>query len=87
MNNKTRDYLIELSETVKFENLWYKITKDEQKYLVGVIYRHPTGNLADFNEKLNNTLSKITSVRNINDCLILTSIRYNSIQIHNQKII
>ena len=70
MNNKTHDYLIESSETVKVENLWYEITKDKQKYLVGVIYRHPEGNLTEFDEKLDNTLSKITSDRNINDCII-----------------
>ena len=66
VNNKTRKYLIESSETVKVENLWYEITKDKQKYLVGVIYRHLTGNLTEFNERLDNTLSKITSDRNIN---------------------
>ena len=41
VSNKTCDYLIESSETVKVENLWYEIKKDKQKYLVGVIYRHP----------------------------------------------
>ena len=51
VNNKTRDYLIESSETVKVENLWYEITKDKQKYLVGVIYRHPKGDLTEFNKK------------------------------------
>ena len=46
VNNKTRDYLIESSETVNVENLWYEIRKDKQKYLVGVIYTHPKSNLA-----------------------------------------
>ena len=80
VNNKTRDYLIESSETVKVENLWYEITKDKQKYLVGVIYRHPKGNLTEFNEKLDNTLSKITSDRNINDCIITGDLNIDLIQ-------
>ena len=80
MNNKTRDYLIESSETVKVENLWYEITKDRQKYLVGVIYRLPKGNLTEFNEKLNNTLSKITSERNINDFIITGYLNIDLIQ-------
>ena len=45
VNNKTHNYLTESSETVKVENLLYEITKDKQKYLVGVIYSHPKGNL------------------------------------------
>ena len=80
VNNKTRDYLIESSETVKVENLWHEITKDKQKYLVGVIYRHPKGNLTEFNEKLDNTLSKITSDRNINDCIITGDLNIDLIQ-------
>ena len=80
VNNKTRDYLIESSETVKVENLWYEITKDKQKYSVGVIYRHPKGNLTEFNEKLDNTLSKITSDRNINDCIITGDLNIDLIQ-------
>ena len=80
VNNKTRDYLIESSETVKVENLWYEITKDKQKYLVGMIYRHPKGNLTEFNEKLDNTLSKITSDRNINDCIITANLNIDLIQ-------
>ena len=80
MNNKTRDYLTESSETVKVENLWYEITKDKQKYSVGMIYRHPEGNLTEFNEKLDNTLSKITSDRNINDCIITGDLNIDLIQ-------
>ena len=80
MNNKTRDYLIESSETVKVGNLWYEITKDKQKYLVGVIYGHPKGNLTEFNEKLDNTLSKISSDRNINDCIITGDLNIDLIQ-------
>ena len=80
MNNKTHDYLIESSETVKVENLWYEITKDKQKYLVRVIFRHPKGNLTEFNEKLDNTLSKIMSDRNINDCIITGNLKIDLIQ-------
>ena len=80
MNNKTRDYLIESSETVKVENLWYEITTDKQKYSIGVIYRHPKGNLTEFNGRFDNTLSKITSDRNINDCIITGDLNIDLIQ-------
>ena len=79
MNNKAHD-LIESSETVKVENLWYEMKKDKQKYLVGVIYWHPKGNLTEFIETLDNTLSKISSDRNINDCIITSDLNIGLIQ-------
>ena len=47
---------------------------------MGVIYRHPKGNLTEFNEKLDNTLSKITSDRNINNCIITGDLNIDLIQ-------
>ena len=45
-----------------------------------MIYRHPKDNLTEFNEKLDNTLSKITSDRNINDCIITGDLNIDLIQ-------
>ena len=40
-----------------------------------MIYRQPKGNLTEFNEKFDNTLSKITLDRNINHCVITGDLR------------
>ena len=45
-----------------------------------MIYRHPKGNLTEFNENLDNTLYKITSNRNINDCIITGDLNIDLIQ-------
>ena len=46
-----------------------------------MIYRHPKGNSTEFNEKLDNTLSKITSDRNIDDCIITGDLNTDLIQL------
>ena len=45
-----------------------------------MIYRHAKGNLTDFNKKRDNTLYKIMSNRNINDCIITGDLNIDLIQ-------
>ena len=45
-----------------------------------MIYRHPEGNLTEFNEKLDHNLSKTTSNRNINECIITGDLNIDLIQ-------
>ena len=52
---------IEFSKNVRVENLWFEITKEKSKYLIGTIYRHPEGSVNKFTKKLKSILTKITS--------------------------
>ena len=45
----------------KVENLWYDITKNKQKFIIGGIYRHPCNNISEFTDILDGTLGKIVS--------------------------
>ena len=41
------------------ENKWLSFKINNQECIIGGIYRHPTGNIAHFNDALNGTISKI----------------------------
>ena len=69
MVNKGK-YKSQSSNNAKVENLWYEITKGSKSYIVGTIYRHPIGNIKDFTEKLDNTLSLLTENRQTKNCII-----------------
>ena len=44
----------------KCENIWISInTNTSQKYLIGLIYRHPKSNVYEFTAKFNECLQKI----------------------------
>ena len=79
ISKRTQHFNIESSESLKAENLWYEIKKDKQKYIVGVIYRHPRTCIDEFNEKLESTLTKITSDNKITDCIITGDINIDLI--------
>ena len=63
-------YKIQSLGNAKVENVWYKITKGTKSYIVGAIYRHPSHNVKDFTEKLDNSLSLLTENRQIKNCII-----------------
>ena len=79
ISQRTQYFNIESSESLKVENLWYKIKKDKQKYIVGVIYRHTKTCIDEFNEKLESTLTKIPSDNKITDCIITGDINVDLI--------
>jgi len=43
----------------RVENLWIKVTKGQNRYIVGGIYRHPGYKVSTFTEKLNEVLTQI----------------------------
>jgi len=40
------------------EDIWCEIVKNQSKYIVGGIYRHPNHSICEFSSKLDNVLSK-----------------------------
>lgn len=58
---KLRNDLNLSSITHKIENLWYEIIKNNKKYIVGSIYRHPNQSIVDFTLLLEKSLKKSIS--------------------------
>ena len=65
----------------------FEITKVESKYLIGTIYRHPMGNVNEFTNKLESTVTKITSDSKIKDCIITGDIIIDLIKFENQTVV
>ena len=47
----------------KIENLWLEINKNDSKFVIGCIYRHPGQNINEFSEFLDKTLAKLGTKR------------------------
>ena len=64
------------------ENLWFTLSKNNNETIVGLIYRHPDGNINEFCEELELTLEKIaqSSFRQaiLIDDLNIDSLKYNN---------
>ena len=54
-------YDIASSDNNKVENMWLEVSDTNQKIIVGGIYRHPNQNFAEFRNKLENNLDKISN--------------------------
>ena len=87
ISNRTKDFNIEFSKNVRVENLWIEITNEKSNYLIGTIYRHPEGNVNEFTNKLESTLTKITSDSKIKDCIITGDINIDLIKVENQTVV
>ena len=57
---KLRNDLHLSSPKQKVENLWFEISKNDSKYIVGGIYRHPNQSIVDFSALLESNLMKIS---------------------------
>jgi hypothetical protein len=56
---------------IDVDDLWMHIETDQQvKMLLGVIYRHPKGNITPFNDKLSTVLKKIHDDKDIESCFL-----------------
>ena len=58
--SERKDLKIACSTKVKVEDLWVEITNDNgEEHIINVIYRRPGGDVKQFTERLENTLSKL----------------------------
>ena len=55
------DYTIASSDSNKIENLWLEISKENNKFTVGGIYRHPNQNISDFKTSFEHIQDKISN--------------------------
>ena len=55
------DYTIASSDSNKIENLWLEISKENNKFIVGGIYRHPNQNISDFKTSFEHIQDKISN--------------------------
>jgi len=50
------NYRIKSDDECQIENLWLEISKDQNKYIIGGIYRHPGNKITYFTDKLGKKL-------------------------------
>jgi len=55
-----KDYAVNSSDTSRNENLWIQIINGKTKYIIGGIYRHPSGSLTEFSNNLEETMCKVS---------------------------
>ena len=55
-----KDYAINSSDTSRDENLWIQIINGKTKYIIGGVYRHPSGSLSEFSNNLEVTMCKVS---------------------------
>ena len=68
--SERKDLKIAYSIKVKIEDLWVEIANDNgEKHIISVIYRHPGGDVKQFTEQLENTLSKIKNDKTIKNII------------------
>jgi len=70
-----KDYAIKSSDTSRNENLWIQIINGKTKYIIGGIYRHPSGSLTEFSNNLEETMCKVSKC-NV-PCIIAGDININ----------
>ncbi len=61
------------------ENLWVQLTKNNKEIILGIIYRHPSGNLADFNSKLDETISMVQNLKH-DKCIIVGDVNIDLVK-------
>jgi len=54
-------YKLASKDNIKVENIWIEICKNETKYIIGGIYRHPNNSIAEFQKSLDDVLHRISA--------------------------
>ena len=67
-----KDLKIVNSDAVKVEDLWFEVTNtNDETFLTSVIFRHPKGNVNQFSDSVENSITKIIDDRKIKDRIIV----------------
>ena len=77
------DLLIKPTMSVRLENIWLEITKNNVKYIIGGIYRHPSPNINDFNNLIEANLAQVA--KNNVRCILVGDINIDFLKIHENK--
>ena len=51
---------LKITNCSQIENIWIEISKDNYKYIIGAVYRHPNHNIREFGALLENSLCSIS---------------------------
>ena len=66
------------------ENLWFTLSKNNTESILGLIYRHPDGNINEFCEKLEPTLEKIAKHK-FSQGIIIGDLNINLLKYNDSK--
>ena len=66
------------------ENLWFTLPKNNNETIVGLIYRHPDGNINEFCEKLELTLGKIAQ-HSFRQAILIGDLNIDLLKYNNSK--
>ena len=63
------------SEIMKVEDLWHEVTTGKNDtFFIGIIYRHPKGNVKHFTDEVEHNTETIIKTKRIKDCFIVGDI-------------
>ena len=77
------DYKIPSTKINQNENIWYEISKNNKKFIIGGIYCHPNQNISEFTNNLEITLGKLANQPH--PCIIAGDINIDLIKCTNNK--
>lgn len=72
------DYVLETSVRDKCANIWLEMSDVRNKYIIGAVYSHPNGCMAEFQNKLDKTLSIISIQKS--PCIIAGDLNINLVK-------
>ena len=67
--NQVNTMKIQTTDDCSVENIWLEISKGQQKYIIGGIYRHPGQDIAKFSDNIEKIFVELKKVKNtLFDC-------------------
>ena len=60
VHNELTQYKLPTCPTSKVESVWIEVAKNNKKYIIGGVYRHPNQNITEFKLSIDSILSKIS---------------------------
>jgi len=82
--NLGNDLQIIFTISNKIESLWFKLKKNKNCFIVGVLYRHPNGSVPEFFVMLDKVLFKL-SMGNI-PCIVIGDVNINLVTTATNKV-
>ena len=60
-HHERQEYKLQNSSCTHTESIWFEISKNQQKYIIGGVYRHPNQNIQDFTKQMDIVLEKLSN--------------------------
>ena len=78
------DLHIQSNDFVKTENVWIEVIINRSKIVIGGVYRHPSRFIDEFNEQIEQTLSKINNGKY--QCIVCGDINIDLLKLHSNPV-